>query len=468
MSKYKKLQVLVIGIVLGLANISMCPTHYVRAEEREISKSAPQLKTMEVQEFKLNQVFSPDETMYTATVTNEIKNMTLLVTAMEKSTAIHVNGHAVSSGERINLPLESGENIFTITVSNESEVRTYTITVIRVEKTNNLLADLSLSAGAIKFNSNVTKYSIQVDNHIKQLTIKPKAAIDTSTIKINGKTVTAEGYVVALPIGKTEINIIVIAESGEKITYTLTVIRNDNDVEKTNQHSNSTEQPGATSSEQKTNANQKNPSSNGLINQVHSSSEQIPDATGKEGQRLDSNKLIAPVNNEMKSSGNNSGTNIKTTKANLQTLTVSSGNWNKAFASDVYTYHINIDNVSSVTISANKENRNATLVIDGVEVSSRSKVAISDHAQTVISVVVTYENDRKTYVFVFDKDIDEIETEDITANTLGATATSTETTAKEVITNEANISTTYQQNTNRESQTKPTSLWQRILSFFGM
>nr|WP_286676227.1 cadherin-like beta sandwich domain-containing protein [Peribacillus frigoritolerans] len=88
----------------------------------------------------------------------------------------------------------------------------------------------------------------------------------------------------------------------------------------------------------------------------------------------------------------------------LNSLTVSSGAWNKSFESNEHTYHIEVDNdISSVEMNATTNASGATIEYEGV---SSAKVKIQDKAKTAISVTVSKDGERRTYVLVFEKDMD--------------------------------------------------------------
>jgi hypothetical protein len=88
----------------------------------------------------------------------------------------------------------------------------------------------------------------------------------------------------------------------------------------------------------------------------------------------------------------------------LNILTVSSGEWNKSFESNEHTYHIEVDNdISSVEMNATTNASGATIEYDG---ESSKKVKIKDKAKTAISVTVSKDGERRTYVLVFEKDMD--------------------------------------------------------------
>ncbi|MCJ7841640.1 cadherin-like beta sandwich domain-containing protein [Lederbergia sp. NSJ-179] len=422
----KRMKIIAIGTIIGLANITPYPISPIRAEEVAQSEGPPQLASIKIDEFQLDQSFSPTTTTYTADVANHIKTITIQAEAEEASATVTINGKSIGNAKKTSLPIETGENIFTITVINEKEVNTYTITVNRAKNENNQLAKLTLSGGSIEFDPDLTSYHVKVENKISEITIQPEVAVDTSSVEIDGMNLVETEQVVEIPVGTTTINITVTAENGSKRTYKLTITRAKKQAEaqksaandpsektETKQKPDANNQPKTTETEKNSANNQSgmpkteqkaNASAISVKPTKAEANEQLPEQpTGaKTTQSNQTNLKAASL-----MSGNTMTTKEISTKANLQSLIVSEGTWNKSFTSDAYTYHIAVNkDVSKVTITANPEESDAKVVIKGNEPSNSAAVAIENQAKTVISVVITRENDRKTYVMVFDKDLD--------------------------------------------------------------
>lgn len=383
----KKAKVIIVATAILLTNVYPYPVLHSSAEEISVVENNVQLKSLTISEFQLNQTFSPDVNSYTANVSNEVESMSLQVETMDESSSVTVNGEIVESGTETILSLKTGENIFYIEVTNGAETSTYTLTVMRAKNDNTQLENLTLSNGELAFDPAVTRYNVNVDSEISKITIKPEVAADTSTAKINGTVIGEEGYIMELPIGISTVSLIVTAENGAERTYQITINRKekpDSNVEGPNQNPDSNENEGKLPTQ--------NPDSDSNLSERPN----LP-------QQSQNNRGTASM-----SSGGFGVAVEEQTKANLSTLTVSDGTWDNSFTSEEYTYHIAVDkDVTSVTIKGNPEENDAELTIEGIETTSSATVAIGDVAQTVISVAVTYENDRKTYVLVFDKDIDD-------------------------------------------------------------
>lgn len=90
-------------------------------------------------------------------------------------------------------------------------------TVATVKSSNNYLKTLTLSAGEISFNKKTTKYTINVEEGIEEVTIKASAEHEKATVSGIGK--------IKLEKGTNTAKVVVTAENGSARTYTLTIIR---------------------------------------------------------------------------------------------------------------------------------------------------------------------------------------------------------------------------------------------------
>lgn len=455
------------GTIIG-ANVSAYPISHVHAEELTFSENSDELHSVKIDEFQLDQPFSPDLKGYSASVENEIKTMNILVEKKEEAAKITINGEVIESGVKTSLPLSTGNNEFDITVTNGTEVSSYKLTVVRAKNDNHQLSNLSLSNGSLSFDSEKTDYHTEVKNEISKLIVKPNAEADTSTVTINGTTVkSGEGHEVQLPVGSTTMTIIVTAENGTKKIYTVTVVR------QAQQDSSS-----IVANEEKDQSEEVRPTTETSSN---SSKTNVTPPTTESNNRgtnsIPSEDVLSTtnVNNSTKDTANlgsssATGTSVTKTTANLDSLTVSNGTWNKSFSSDVYTYHISLANdVTSLTFSAVAEESGADIFIEDEEILDNSKVTIGDKAKTAISVIVENGEDRKTYVLIFEKDVDE----EVTTETVESIS-NTETEAETVSSDTKGIevmketSETNPMNVREERQEETTSIWQKLLAFFGL
>jgi len=452
----KRIKLIAAGSIIVFANVPVSPILHSYAEEITIPVNSAALQSLSIEEFQLDQEFSADEKNYTASVTNDIKSINLLLETNEKSASVTVNGETITSGEKENLLLKTGENLFTIIVTNGSNVSTYTITVVRAQNGNNQLANLSLSSGEIEFDPEVTSYNVEVNNETSEITVTAGAVEDTATVQVNETVIDSKGHLVELPVGSTTISIIVTAENGSQKTYKVNATR----AEKEEEPEENPETPSTPDNEDtQQSATPEQPSGNTPSGPQSNSTGQIPSQYGNSMSQATIDTGILGV------------TETRTT-ANLDSLTVSNGTWNKSFASDEYTYHLDVANdVTSVTISADAEESDAEIIIDDKVISASSDVNIEDKAKTLISVVVTHDEDRKTYILVFDKEIDS----DATASTAENEVESevdVETVSTETLVSQTEdareFSDRNQMALGEENQRESGSFWQRILSFFGL
>lgn len=452
------------GTIIG-ANVSAYPISHVHAEEMTILENSAALKSVKIDEFQLDQAFSPDVKGYSASVGNEIKTMNILVEKKEEAALITINGEAIESGVKTSLPLSTGNNEFEITVTNGTEVSSYKLTVIRAKNDNNQLFNLSLSNGSLSFDPEKSDYHIEVKNEISELTLKPKTKADTSTVTINGATVkSGEGHEVQLPVGSTTMTIIVTAENGTKKIYTVTVVR------QAQQDSSSIvadEEIDQSEKVQPTTETSSNSSKASVTPSTTESNNRGTSSIPSEDVLATTNVNSSTKNSANLGSSSATGTSETKTTANLDSLNVSNGTWSKTFSSDVYTYHISLaSDVTSLTISADAEESDADIFIEDEEISDNSTVTIGDKAKTAISVIVENDEDRKTYVLIFEKDV----VEEVTTETVESIANK-ETEAATVSSDTKGIevtSETNQMNVREERQEETTSIWQKLLAFFGL
>jgi len=452
----KGIKLITVGSIIGFSNIIASPIVHSYAEEITIPVNSATLQSLSIEEFQLNQEFSADVKNYTSSVSNDIKSMNLLLQTTVEAASVTVNEEKITSGEKANLELETGENLFTIVVTNGNDVSTYTITVVREKNNNNQLAKLSLSSGEIEFNPEVTSYNINVKNETDKITVTPETSEDTSTVQVNDTVVASKGHLVELPVGSSTISIIVTAENGSQRTYKISVTRAEKEEDEPEQNTETPSKPEQEDTQKPVTSEQ--PSRNTVSGSQSFSTEETP------------SQYSNSMSQAMLTNGALGDTETRTT-ANLDSLTVSHGTWNKSFASDEYTYHLDVaKDVTSVTISADSEESDAEIIIDKV-ISASSEVTIENKAKTVISVVVTHDEVRKTYIIVFDKKIEE-EVTDATDENEGDKGIAVETMSTETLDpqteNTKELPNRNLMELGLENSKESSSFWQKILSFFGL
>ncbi|MEH7096267.1 cadherin-like beta sandwich domain-containing protein [Neobacillus vireti] len=380
--------VLIVSL-LGLGTGYNLPTNVYAEGVTQVTQTTNTLSNLEIQGVKLDKEFSADTNQYSAEVDNETDSIHLLVEGSNDNSIISINGKAITTGTFGQYSLQTGQNIFLVTVKDPSSnlTNTYTLIVTRMQNSQNQLKDIKLSTGKLSpaFLPAVTDYSVQLPNAASTITVLPTAAVNTAEIEVNGEEVTQKGVAVNVPVGKSDIRIVVTAENGAKLRYTIHVERQDtstgNGTVPAQNGSNGLGQNGSSSS---TN------NGSGLATQTSSSFPTPITRTNSNFSQLASNQQ------------SETGTAQKTTKATLSKLTVSEGTWDSSFTSNEYTYHVAVaSDTKTVTINPTASYSSSEITI---ERGTSKTIQLDDDNKTVISVVVTYDNtDRKTYVLVFDR-----------------------------------------------------------------
>ena len=425
--KEKSVKVILVGSLVGMGTSTYMPvagaaegTSVIQKEEQTVNS----LSRLEIEGIALDQKFSEDVHDYSSAVGNDVEKINLLAASPNENAAIYVNGVKMTEGKVKDLPLQTGMNTFEITVSDgQNETVAYTLKVEKIESDNNLLTSIGLSKGSLTFDSKVTAYNASVENEVQSITVTPTLSDSTAIVKVNGKDATGAGVKVTLPIGKTTVKIIVTAENGDEKTYTLTITRA---AAKEKEESNTAPKEGEVQQEPSTGTSKTQPStdkgnkssvtptessdkgnkssvtSTESTNNLNPSSgvSQVPKAQQLES--ISTQKAKTDSIEKVTSAGSlgDEGNNAPV----LNNLTVSSGVWNKSFESNEHTYHIEVDNdISSVEMNATTNASGATIEYDG---ESSKKVKIKDKAKTAISVTVSKDGERRTYVLVFEKDMD--------------------------------------------------------------
>ncbi|TKH04879.1 cadherin-like beta sandwich domain-containing protein [Peribacillus simplex] len=423
--KEKSVKVILVGSLVGMGTFTYMPEAWAAEGTSVIQEEAQtnSLSKLEIEGMELDQKFSEDVHDYSSAVGSDVEKITLLAASPNENAAIYVNGVKMTDGKVKDLTLQAGRNTFEITVSDgENETVAYTLKVEKLESDDNLLTSIGLSKGSLTFDSKVTAYNASVENEVQSVTVTPTLSDSAAIVKVNGKGATSAGVKVTLPVGKTTVKIVVTAENGDEKTYTLTITRaaakvteskdapKESEVQKEPSTETSKAQPSSdkgnksslTSTESSDKRNKSPLTSEESSDNLKQSSgaSQVPKAQQLESEstqnpKTDSIEKVASADS-LGEEGNNAPV--------LNTLTVSTGVWNKSFESNEHTYHIGVDNdISSVEMDAATNASGATIEYDG---ESSKQVKIKDKAKTAISVTVSKDGERRTYVLVFEKDMD--------------------------------------------------------------
>jgi len=195
--------------------------------------SVATLSSLKPSKGTMSPTFSSTRTIYTESVVNGVTSLTLTPAASDPTATIKVNGTVVASGSASqNLPLIVGANTFNtkVTAQDGTTIDTYTLVITRGPSANDYLSNLKPSAGGLSpaFSASKTAYTTAVVNGAATITITPTTAVPTSTVKVDGTTVTSgtASAPIALNVGPNTITTVVTAQDGTTTrTYTLKVTR---------------------------------------------------------------------------------------------------------------------------------------------------------------------------------------------------------------------------------------------------
>jgi hypothetical protein len=435
----KGMTLILVVSIIGMGTFSYIPNVHAESNQQNETTPAAQenqlanntLAKLQIDGIPLNQAFSADVTTYSATVENEIESIQLKMETNDPGSLITVNGQAVKNGSANPFLLQTGENTFLITVNDGSHpANTYILTVTRKKSNNNLLKEIKLSIGELspKFDSAITDYSVQVANDVDSITLTTLAIDRNATIKVNDSLLKEEGVSVPLPVGKSDINLLATAENGDMRTYTIHITR-------------------VAKQENKPSAGTKNPA---------------PNANGNGS--MNRNNTQTNRNNSMSqnSTQQNSSSVQKTSTATLSSLKVSQGSWDSSFSTDEFTYHLAVSSdVTAVTINPSATYSSAVISVEG---GSNKTVQLAGN-KTVISVLVTRGEDRKTYVLVFDKKVQQAET--TTVATPQSTDSNFSSTSSNVTSTESTTPTTGAASKLKLGNSQSsTSFWGKVAAYF--
>lgn len=455
--KEKSVKVILVGSLVGMGTSTYMPAAEAAEGKSVILEEAQtvnSLSKLEIENIALDQKFSEDVHDYSSAVGNDVEKITLLAASPNENAVIYVNGVKMTDGKLKDLTLQTGMNTFVITVSDgENETLAYTLKVEKHESDDNLLTSIGLSKGSLKFDSKVTAYHASVENEVQSVTVTPALSDSKAMVKVNGKDATSAGVKVTLPVGKTTVKITVTAENGDEKTYTLTITLaaaaaketeskaapKEGEVQKEPSTGTSKAQPSSDKGNKSslTSAGSLDKGSKTSLTSAESSNNQKPSSGVSQvpkAQQIESisTQKVKTNSVEKVTSADSLGEEGNNAPV-LNSLTVSSGVWNKSFESNEHTYHIEVDNdISSVEMNATTNASGATIEYDG---ESSEKVKIKNKAKTAISVTVSKDGERRTYVLVFEKDMDvemdEEETvDDVITKEVEVEATQTSTAAK--------------------------------------
>lgn len=190
--------------------------------------------------------FSKTQTSYDVDVNSSVDQIEITAKPSKKSYTVEIAGDEVTEDDdyQESVDLRKGENEIEITVTDDDgNENTYTLNIYRGGKSNTTtdssdidttqdkiyLKDLELNDGDVEldYNKQVTKYNVNVDSSVDELTIKAEPQNEDDTVKVNGSKVDSDyEKTVKLEANATKaIEVKVKNDDGEQRIYTLNVTR---------------------------------------------------------------------------------------------------------------------------------------------------------------------------------------------------------------------------------------------------
>ncbi len=162
-------------------------------------------------------------------VTNFNADTTTYNLGSTDSSSVSVGATAADSKARVtgtgNVNLSYGANTIKVVVTAESGAqKQYNINISRNDprSTNNFLESITLSQGSIQFDKNRNNYTVIVDNEVEELTIS--AIKEDASASLKNATITKQ-----LEVYSNIFEFVVVAENNQQRTYTINVVRRDED-----------------------------------------------------------------------------------------------------------------------------------------------------------------------------------------------------------------------------------------------
>jgi len=177
--------------------------------------------------------FKHSKTEYSLTLNSSVEELEVRATPKESDAKVEINGNEVyeSSNYESVVNLDKGENTIIIKVQNGTKKKTYTLTVIRgkIEEEKQIyLSDISLSTGDLDFSKEVTSYNIDVEQNVKEISIKAKPEDTKYDVEIDRVTANDDNNykkTVSLDNGNNVIKIRIQDDDDHEKVYTLNINR---------------------------------------------------------------------------------------------------------------------------------------------------------------------------------------------------------------------------------------------------
>ena len=185
-------------------------TYNLNIIRNDTRSSINTLKTLDLSDGDID--FSPNENDYTVNVDNDIDEITI-TSSLTDGKSKYVEDYSNKT-----VKLVEGSNKIQIKVVSEKGIENvYTINVNRALNSNNSLKSLKVNDDKIELVEDEFTYDYEVENDVDSITIKAVAKDPKATVNLEDKYELVEG--------ENEIEILVVAASGDKATYILNVNR---------------------------------------------------------------------------------------------------------------------------------------------------------------------------------------------------------------------------------------------------
>jgi len=341
-----------------------------------------------------DQTFAPGTNAYTASVPNSVNSITLTPTTNNPNATVSINGVTVTSGNTSGaIALNVGINTINTIVTAQDGVttNTYSINVTRAPSSDATLSSLAMSSGALSpnFATGTTSYTASVSNAVSTITVTPTTNAPTATVAVNGVTISSGTASAGIPltVGSNTITTTVTAQDGITTnSYSINVTRaaSSDATLSSLAISAGTLSPAFASGTTSYTASVSNsistitvtPTTNDPTATVAVNGVTVGSGTASAGIPLTvgTNTITTTVTAQDGVTTNTYSINVTrapSSDATLSSLAMSAGTLSPAFATGTTSYTASVSNaVSSITVTPTANDPTATVVINGVTVSS--------------------------------------------------------------------------------------------------
>ncbi len=177
--------------------------------------------------------FDPNNLAYTVTVANNVGSVSVTPTVQDSNATVTVNGQAATSGQARTLTLNGPGQSTTITITvtgQNGNPKTYFVAVSRGVSNNNNLQGLTISPGTLSpsFRASTTDYTVDAASSVGSVRVIPRLQDTDASMTVNGQA-TNSGQARTIPLREaglsTLITIVVTAQSNAQKTYSVEVSR---------------------------------------------------------------------------------------------------------------------------------------------------------------------------------------------------------------------------------------------------